>query len=459
MHLPYPGPSFSRRTLLQASALAGLGQARLMAGVDVPTLARAKACIFIFLWGGPSHIDTLDPKPEAPDTVRSPFQTIATRTPGLFISELLPGLADRSDKLAIIRSLNHTDPAHLSSAHVVTTGHLAPVVRSDADPPSDRDTPHLGSMVTALHQHRLLAAPQADSVLPSFVTLPWLTYHPAAPGGRSPGQHGGWLGHSYDPLLIEGDLSQAGWEVPALRLQENVSANRLDRRSDLLRQIGEQQAELDRSATGRNVSAFQQRACSLLTSPAVRQAFDIAAEPPEMRERYGMNIHGQCVLMARRLVERGVPFVSVNWHNDGHAFWDTHGNNFNRLKNDLCPPADQALSALLDDLTERNLLDQTIIAWVGEFGRAPIINKANAGREHHPFCYSGALAGGGIRGGTVYGASDAVGHYPAEDPVSQHEYSATILHALGIPQDQVLHDRQSRPHRLYDAPPLLNLFS
>lgn len=405
--------------------------------------------IFIFLWGGPSQIDTLDPKPNAPDTVRGPFKPISTATPGIQVSELLPNLAGRSDDVAIIRSLHHDDPAHLSSAHATLTGHLAPVIKSDAEPPSERDTPHLGSVLSQLRP--------AGNQLPSFVTMPWLAYHPAAPGGQAPGQHGGWLGRRFDPLLIEGDPNAADWSVPALSLGESLSPGRMDHRRTLLQSIDAQRRELAESAAGDQLSGYQARAFDLLTSSQVREAFDLNSEQADVRERYGRNTHGQCVLLARRLVERGVPLVSVNWHNDGRNFWDTHGNNFNRLKDDLCPPADRALGALLDDLRDRGLLESTIVAWVGEFGRSPNINKSS-GREHHPFCYSGLLAGGGIRGGTVYGSSDAIANRPAANPVTPQEYAATIMHGLGIPEEATLPDRSGRPHRLYGASPLTELY-
>ncbi len=212
----------------------------------------------------------------------------------------------------------------------------------------------------------------------------------------------GW-GAAYDPLLIGGDPNAADWRVQELSLADGVSYERIDSRRELLADIDRQRAELGSSgATG-----LKDRAFGLLASAASRQAFDLAQEPDAVRDRYGRNIHGQCVLLARRLIEHGVPLVSVNWHNDGKNFWDTHGRNFSRLKRDLIPPSDQALSALLTDLDQRGLLDETIVAWVGEFGRRPEIDGGNAsdgGRAHWPFCYSGLLAGGGIRGGAVYRA-------------------------------------------------------
>jgi len=410
---------------------------------------RAKRCILLFMWGGPSHLDTFDPKPDAPAEVRGPFAAIDTVVPGLLVCEHFQQVASIADRLAVVRSLTHDDPAHLSSAHTILTGHLPPVNKSDAEPPSERDTPHLGSVIS-----RLTSAPGG---MPGFVTLPWLAYHPAAPGGRAPGQHGGWLGRRYDPLLIEGDLNAEAWQPPALQLVDGVTTDRLGRRRTLLEEIGAQQAELERLASLRDFGSQQQRAYGLLAGAEVRGAFDLAAEPAEVRERYGRNLHGQCVLLARRLSERGAPFVAVNWHQDSNPFWDTHGDNFNKLQHSLIPPADRALAALVLDLEQRGLLSETIVAWVGEFGRAPQIN-GNAGREHHPGCYSGLLCGGGIRGGVVYGASDAIGAAPRELPASPHDFTATLMHALGIPADATLPDRNNRPHRLYGGRPLIDLF-
>jgi hypothetical protein len=411
---------------------------------------RAKACIFLFMWGGPSQLETFDPKPDAPAEVRGSFQPISTAVPGVFISEHFQRVAKLTDRLAIIRSLTHNDPAHLSSGHVTLTGHLAPVVKSDAEPPSDRDTPHLGSVVARMRP--------GDPVVPPFVTLPWLAMHPAAPGGRSPGQNGGWLGSRYDPMLIAGDPNAANWRVDELSLSDDVTVARLDSRKSLLAEIDQQRRIAERAADA-GLDNFKQKAIGLLSAPAARQAFDLAAESDAMRDRYGRNIHGQSVLLARRLVEHGVSLVSVNWHNDGRNFWDTHGNNFNRLKDDLIPPADQALSALLEDLEQRGMLDETIVAWVGEFGRKPQITTAGAGRDHWPRCYNGLLAGGGIRGGTVYGASDAHAAYPAASPCSPQDYVATIYHALGIDPATKLVDRMGRPLAVCEGRALADLFA
>ena len=425
--------------------VAGQGTNKLQA----PGFGRAKSCIFLFMWGGPSQLDTFDPKPDAPREIRGPFDTIATAVPGLRFSEHFTGAAKLADRLAVIRSLHHNDPAHLSSGHATLTGHRAPVLNSDAEPPSERDTPHVGSVVARLR------AAASDSV-PSFVTLPWLAYHPAAPGGKAPGQHGGWLGSRFDPMLLTGDPNAPDWRVAELSLPDSISQQRLESRQALLRDVDAQRRLLDAAASG-TAAGFKQQAFDLLSSGSARSAFDLSAETEATRERYGRNIHGQCLLLARRLVENGVGLVSVNWHNDGQNFWDTHGNNFNRLKNDLIPPADKALCALITDLEERGMLDETIIAWVGEFGRKPrITNKT--GREHWPYCYSGLLAGGGIRGGSVYGASDKMAEHPADLPCTPQDYAATIYHALGVDPSLMLPDRFGRPLRICEGEPLTALF-
>ena len=449
-----------RNMLLQAGALGVTGlnlPAMLRAAGGSPGLTptvlngfgRAKQCILLFMWGGPSQLDTFDPKPLAPDTIRGPFKPIATNVSGIELSELFPRLAQQADKLAVIRSLNHNDPAHLSSGHTTLTGQLPPFNFSDNEPPSERDTPHIGSVMSKLRA--------SSATMPSFVTMPWLAYHPAAPGGNAPGQHGGWLGRQYDPFLVMGDPNAADWKVPALALIDGQSPDRLQHRRELLQSLDHHRRAGEQSGVLTQLDSLQHRAFGLLTSATVRGAFDLGQETAETRNRYGRNIHGQCVLLARRLIEHDVPLVSVNWHNDGKNFWDTHGNNFNRLKNDLCPPADRALTALLEDLSRTGRLDETLIVWVGEFGRAPVIN-GSTGRDHHPRCYSGLMAGGGIRGGQIFGASDQHAAYPADKPVSPHDLVATMYHSLGVASDAVLHDSLNRPHRIYDGRVIGELF-
>jgi hypothetical protein len=410
---------------------------------------RARSCILIFQWGGPSQLDTWDPKPDAPAEIRGEFSSIETRTPGVRISEHFPLLAAQTHRLAIIRSMSHDDAAHLSTAHRLLTGHLAPTPYSDAAGPSPNDWPHLGALVARCRPTK--------GVMPPAVTMPWTVAHPAAPGGKAPGQHGGWLGKGFDPFGIEGDPNAPGFQVAGLGLPEGMTRERmLDRRVlfDALRDPD--------GLTGRSAGSwdgFQGRALDALASSETRSAFQVEREDPKLRDRYGRNIHGQSLLLARRLVQAGVGLVTVNWHNDGLNFWDTHGDNFNNLKNRLMPPADRGFAALLDDLDSRGLLDETLVVWAGEFGRTPRITKGNAGREHWPRCYSVALAGSGVSGGLVYGASDRWAAYPARDPVSPDDLGATILHALGIDPAMAIPDPVGRPMQINTGTPLLGLFS
>ncbi|MSR58292.1 MAG: DUF1501 domain-containing protein [Planctomycetaceae bacterium] len=448
-----------RRELLQWGSLGvlGLGLGDLLAArglaappsaaqagslADTAGFGKAKACILMFMWGGPSHIDTWDLKPNAPREVRGEFQPIDTNVSGIRISEHFSHLARHADQYAIVRSVTHDDPAHLSSVHHVMTGRHAPKVKSDAEPPSRNDSPHVGSLLGKLR-------PPAGLV-PPFVTMPWNVLHPAAPGGTAPGQNGGWLGTAHDPFLITGDPNAADFRVSGLNLIDGVSPGRVDARRALLGQLD--------AGAGNPFGRVQEKAFDMLTSGQVRSAFEIVREPAEVRDRYGRHIHGQCLLLARRLIEAGTSLVCVNWHQDGQNFWDTHGDNFNRLKRDLMPPTDRGFSALLEDLSARGLLDETLLVWVGEFGRHPQITRGNAGREHWPWCASAVLAGGGIKGGQVYGRSDSQGGRPAENPVSPADITATIYHALGIPADLLLHDRENRPLRVTEGNPIGPLF-
>ncbi|MGB1707077.1 MAG: DUF1501 domain-containing protein [Rubripirellula sp.] len=457
--------ALNRRAVLQAGALAALGlglpdlwsataalanESNQVALRTASGRKAAKACIFMFMWGGPSQLDTFDLKPDAPDEIRGSFKPVSTNVPGIQICEHFSRLSKHVDKLAIVRSLNHSDPAHLSSGHATVTGQPAPVLNSDANPPSERDSPHIGSLVSKVRPN--------TNGLPSFVTLPWKAFHPAAPG-----QHGGWLGKSYDGMLLSGDPNAENWKPSGLSLRPEITLSRLEERFHLLKRLNQQQPTLNQPGflprPMADAGAHRSRAIDLLTSTRVRRAFDLSEEPASIRDRYGRNTHGQSVLMARRLVEHGVPLVTVTWHNDGKNFWDTHGNNFKRLKDDLIPPADMALSTLLADLNDRGMLEETLVVWVGEFGRKPQITAKNSGREHWPFCYSGLLAGGGIRGGMTYGTSDAHAAYPNSDPVTPMDFGTTIVDALGIPTDSVLPDREGRPHPVTSGKIIEPLFS
>ena len=264
------------------------------------------------------------------------------------------------------------------------------------------------------------------------------------------GQDAGWLGKTYDPFRVEGNPNDSDFRVAGLDLPEGISPKRMRHRRELLTD------NVPKCSTAWDT--FQSCAMDALTNAEAEGAFRIDREDPRLRDNYGRHIHGQCLLLARRLVESGVGLVTANWHDDGQNFWDTHANNFNRLKNDLMPPSDRAFAALLDDLSARGLLDETLVVWVGEFGRNPRITAGNAGREHWPRCYSAALAGGGIAGGQVYGASDRWAAYPAHDPVSPDDLGATILYALGVDPAQELTDSLGRPLRINNGRPVVELF-
>lgn len=435
----------TRREALRVGSLAplGLGLLDVLAPRATAAPARpAKSVILLFMWGGPSHIDTWDPKPNAPAEIRGQFQSIATTVPGLRISEYFPRLAAQARRYAVIRSMTHTDPAHLSPVHHLMTGRIAPKPNSDNDGASRSDAPCLGAMV-----QRLLPSPDA---LPRAVTLPWAVSHPAAPGGVAPGQNAGWLGTAFDPFLITGDPNSPTFAVAGLAASSDLSPRRLQDRAALCR-------TLDRTGGyGGGFSDLRARALDLLITPEATRAFDLSQEPAAIRDRYGRNRVGQSCLMARRLIEAGTRLVTVNWPDDGQTFWDTHGNNFPSLRDRLMPPADMSFAALLDDLSDRGLLDETLVVWIGEFGRTPKVE--NAGRQHWPQCYSAVLAGGGIRGGAIYGASDSIGAYPADRPVSPADMTATIYHALGINPETSVNDRLGRALVLTEGKPLTDLF-
>jgi uncharacterized protein (DUF1501 family) len=443
---PRPGIGWTRREVLRAGSLFpfGVGLLDVLAPrASAARKGRAKSVILLFMWGGPSHLDTWDPKPTAPQDIRGLFQSIPTTVPELRIGEYFPLLAARAGQYAVVRSMTHTDPAHLSPVHHLFTGHIAAKPNSDDDPARRTDAPCLGAVVQKV-------LPSAGAV-PAAVALPWAVSHPAAPGGVAPGQHGGWLGTGFDPFLVTGNPNSPEFAVAGLTAPADVASSRLQGRAALLRRL-EQTAE-----PRGGYSTLQSRALDLLLAPTTARAFDLSRETPALRDRYGRHPHGQSCLLARRLIEAGSRLVTVNWPDDGQTFWDTHGKNFPSLKDRLMPPADRAFSALLDDLSARGLLDETLVVWVGEFGRTPRVEKG--GRQHWPHCYSAVLAGGGIQGGVVYGGSDKHGAYPADRPVSPADLTATVYHALGIDPATEIHDPTGRPWKLADGTPLRALFS
>jgi hypothetical protein len=402
--------------------------------------ARAKAVIFLHQWGGPTHHDTFDLKPSAPEAIRGEFKPIATRAPGIQISERLPAMARVMDKVTLVRTLHHTMKNHNSAGYYSLTGYAPPT--DDQRLRDSRDLfPAYGSVVDRL-------AP-ARAGVPTFVSYPYVIRD----GSITPGQHASFLGKRHDPLLITQDPNAPDFRLPELSLPANLSLERLSNRREVLRLIDEQTELLEISARARGIEEHYEKALGMLTSPAIKRAFDLSAEPETVRDRYGRTTYGQGCLLARRLVEAGARFVNVYFAQfiGGQANkegWDTHAFNnkpmYPILKDYLLPVTDQSLPTLLDDLDGRGLLDSTLVVWMGEFGRSPRIN-ASGGRDHWPQCYTALLAGGGIRRGHVYGTSDKNGAFPASDPVRPEDLSATLFHLLGIDPKTEITDALNRP--------------
>ncbi len=398
--------------------------------------------ILIFNSGAPSHLDLWDPKPLATADIRGPLATISTRTPGVFVSELLPDLAARSDRLAILRSVSHKHGAHNSGMHWSIVGR--PYKRDDTlIHPSRTDIPCVGALAGWLADRD-----GYSGALPPYVITPQ-PHHDGA--YVTPGQFGGCLGARFDPLVLNADPNAANFKLAGLDPLADLDNERLAGRRGVL-------AQLDRHRRFGPEESFDQldqlanRAAAMVESGEARRAFDLSAESDATRERYGRHTWGQSHLLARRLVEAGVKFVtSVNGPG---IIWDTHQDNFERLKTKLVPPMQQAFVALLDDLSERGLLDSTLVVWMGDFGRTPKINPT-AGRDHWPHCYSMVLAGGGIRGGVVVGESDKQGAYPASRLLTPADVHATIFTALGYdPQGVSYTTLDGRPMLLCEGQPI-----
>jgi hypothetical protein len=432
----------SRRHLLQVG---GLG----LLGLHLPELlraaenggkpkARARAVIFLHQWGGPSHHDTFDMKPSAPDTVRGEFKPIATNLPGVPVCERLPGMTRVMNKVTLVRTVQHTMKNHNSAGYYSLSGY-APSTDDQRLRDSNDLFPAYGSIVDRL-------AP-ARAGVPTFVAYP----HTISDGSITPGQHASFLGKSHDPLFINQDPNSPDFRLPELSLPDNLSPERLGNRREVLRLIDRQTELLEFSAKARGIDAHYARAMTMLSSTAVKKAFDLSSEPEAVRDRYGRTTYGQGCLLARRLVEAGARFINVYFSRSiggCEGGWDTHGFNdkpmYPILKKYLLPITDHTLPTLLEDLDQRGLLDTTLVVWVGEFGRSPRINKL-AGRDHWPQCYTALLAGGGIKRGHVHGTSDKFGAYPSSDPVRPDDLAATMFHLLGIDPKTEIHDAGNRP--------------
>jgi hypothetical protein len=411
-----------------------------------PPRRPARSCIVLYCWGGMSHLETWDPKPDAPAEVRGLFAPIATAVPGIRIGEHLPRLARHTDKLAIIRSMHHRSTAHGKGMYWNITGHPpeAPEVAVNM-PPSRQDWPCLGAMVSIFRQ------PPAG--FPNALHLP---YPLVDNNTLQAGDNAGFLGAAADPVIVRPDRGRP-WggvsrDLGAMVLQQadGIDAPRLLARQNLAQTL-DQRFPRD---TG-TYDCFRALASDMLLSPRVQTAFNLDREPLALREAYGDHLCGQSLLLARRLTEAGVPIVTVicaagDLNSAVGDHWDTHGDNFNRLKRDMLPPFDRAVSALLSDLSDRGGLDETLIVMLTDFGRTPRIN-GGAGRDHYPNAYSIFLAGGGIRGGQVYGSSDQHGAFPRDLPTGPADVHATIFQALGIPLDAHLRDNSGRPYAITDG--------
>jgi len=448
-------PDLSRRTLVRAGGLGLLGlnlPGLLRAESEKKTAlkARAKSVIFLFQWGGPSHVDMFDMKPKAPDGVRGPYQPIASSCPGIQVCEKLPETARRMDKVTLIRSVTHKMSNHNSAGYYALSGHAPP-----ADDQRLRDSldlyPAYGSVVDKL-------APNSNG-MPTFVAYP----HAIRDGSITPGQHASFLGKAHDPLFFTEDPNAPDFKLPELSLPAGLSLDRLHRRREMQKLVDRQAKLLEYSAEARGFDDYYERAISMLTSDRVRKSFDLSAEPQEVRERYGRTTYGQGCLLARRLVESGVKFVTVYFSDNiggrskTEGGWDTHGFDNTRMFPIVeayhFPRTEETLPTLLDDLEERGLLDETLVVWMGEFGRTPKIN-ANVSRDHWPHCYTVLLAGGGTKRGYVYGASDANGMYVDERAVSPEDLAATIYYLLGIDPEAEVRDRNNRPLAIAGNPVL-----
>lgn len=440
----------SRREWLRVGGLGSLGlslggflQAQARAVVpNSGTFGKAKHCIILYLAGGPPQHETFDPKPDAPREIRGEFKPIVTSVPGIHFSELLPRTAQLAHRMAVVRSMFTDVNSHATSGYWMLTG-ARHESQAESLPPSTSDWPSLAAVIGALKPTE--RSPFSSVVLPEVIhNNPNITW---------PGQDGGFMGHTWNPSVFKCDPAASGFEIDGLKLPAGVSALRVTERASLLRQLDDHFLATARSESIAALDRVQQRAFDLVQNSATRAAFELEREQPVTRDRYGRHKFGQSCLLARRLIESGARLVQVNWPREkgdadvGNPLWDTHQKNADRVRDVLCPQFDSAYAALLTDLHERGLLDETLVVAMGEFGRTPKHN-GSGGRDHWGHCFSIALAGGGVRGGQVIGASDRIGGYPADRPQRPQDLAATIFHLLGIDPHGFFEDRGGRARPL-----------
>jgi hypothetical protein len=471
-------PLVTRRAAVQAGAIGLLGcgmnhVSALRAEAAASEAPRAKACIFIFLSGGLSQLDSFDLKPNAPAAIRGEFQPIATRTPGVQICEHLPLLAERSHLWSLCRSLTHPFNEHFEGHMVMLSGRTSLPPAFDRTKPQPTDWPSMAAVANAV-------VPTHNNLPPAMI-LPERLIQPRL-RRIIPGQGAGMMGATREPWFVEASPyrseihgaypgyefehtdkplahEESPFQAPNLSLPAGLESDQFRRRLDLLRLVDAQQAALAQSAESQQFDRYRQKAIDLLSDRATQRAFDVHDSDPQTQDRYGRNSFGWSLLMARQLVEAGVSLVQVNLGNN--STWDTHGNAFPHLKQKLFPPTDRAVSALLDDLAERGLLDSTLIVMASEFGRTPRISGGPSyktpGRNHWGGVQSVLLAGGGVAGGRVVGASDKIGAYPTLHPQQPENLAATIYQSLGIPRTVTWRDSSARPHFVYHGEPIPGL--
>jgi len=444
---------------LGALTLPGLLQCAQAGPAEAPRRGRARSCIVLYLWGGPPQQDMWDMKPHAPDGIRSIFQPIQTAVPGIHVCDQMPLLARHTGKLAFLRSMSHASTVHEPSVYHTLTGRQNPALVSPRNQRQRKDAPNVAAMVSYF-------SPPQD--MPASVTIPRPIGHD---GVTYAGMFAGWLGPRHDPMELREAPNSNDRPAHPLDLPVDITSSRIVARRGLLQTLEEYDRILQQSRATEGLGGFHEQAYRMLSSPQARRAFNLEHEPAHLRDRYGRNEYGESFLLARRLVEAGVRLVSVIWMYfmpSGRIsnVWDTHGGigglgnvgGFDMLRAHYCiPPLDRAFSALLEDLQVRGLLDDTLVVTMGEFGRTPRINN-NQGREHWGPCYTALLAGGGIRGGQVYGASDSMGAYPRDNPVAPEDLLATIYEAMGIDPHSEVRDRENRPIRICDGRPVMSLF-
>jgi hypothetical protein len=455
--------ALSRRAALKVGGLGllGLTMPRLLRAQSLPSAKapkirpRAKSVVFLYQFGGPSHVDMFDMKPDAPDQIRGPHKPMKSNVPGTPVSERLPRVAQIMDKVTLVRSMTHTMKNHNSASYYALSGH---------QPPTDdirlKDTPELfpayGSVVDAL-------AP-GDGDMPTSVAYPYLIRD----GSVTPGQRASFLGKAHDPFFFTADPNSPDFRLPELSLPADIPVERLEERRELQKLIDRQSHLLDHSAAARGLDEYYDKALAMLNSSRLRGAFDLSSEPQWLREAYGRHTYGQSLLLARRLVEAGARFVtvyfsdSIGGQSTERGGWDTHGFNnthmYPIIEKYHLPITDQTLPTFLHDLESRGLLDDTLVVWMGEFGRTPRINSQTS-RDHWPQCYTALLAGGGVKRGFVYGASDKHGAYPAKDPVRPDDLAATMYYLLGIDPETEVYGLGNRPVAISSGKPVMGLMA